>query len=229
LPYAGATRLQTCVPFDHNEYEMTMAAMLEVEKVADVLQSYPGSKVFITGHTDATGSADYNLLLSNQRALQIAKYLEMRGVGRSRISLEGKGEHEPVARNYHADGSDAPLGRYLNRQVKLTIESPEPIRADLAGFYVPAALRQKDGEPEEGSSDYWFTVQVLACQSAMSLSRIEGLKEVQEFEGRDGYFRYASGEFRTFEEARTALDLIKESGYPDAFIQTLDWYSKRSR
>ena len=228
-PVAGSRTLQTSVPFDHNAYELTMAAMLEVEKVADVMQTYPDTRVSLTGHADATGASDYNLLLSNQRAAKIADYLEMRGVDRSRVRLEGKGEHAPVARNYYADGSDAPLGRYLNRQVTLTIESPEPISAELSGFYVPAALKIEAEAQEAGSSDYWFTIQVLACKAPLQSSELEGLEKVREYECKDNYFRYASGEYRTFEEARAALKGIRESGYPDAFIQTMEWYNRKTR
>jgi len=228
-PVAGARVLQTSVPFDHNASELTMAAMLEVEKVADVMQKYPDTKIRLTGHADATGSSDYNLLLSSQRAEQIAGYLEMRGVERSRVTLEGKGEHAPVARNYYADGSDAPLGRYLNRQVSITLESPEPIRAELAGFYVPAALKAEAGEQEAGSSDYWFTIQVLAKTTSINFEELVGLDMLREYSCKDNIFRYTCGEYRSFEEARSSLERIKKTGYPDAFIQTLEWYSRAAR
>jgi len=227
--HAGATRLQSTVPFDHNAYELNMAAVLEVEKVADLMQTYPETKISLTGHADATGSSEYNLLLSNQRAVKIAEYLEMRGVDRSRVSLEGKGENAPVARNFYSDGSDAPLGRYLNRQVTLTIESPEPIVAELSGFYVPNSLKTPPGEEPSGSSDFWFTIQVLAKKGGVELSSFGALDGVKEYVCKDNYYRYTFGEYRSFEEARSSLNRIRESGYPDAFIQTIEWYSKASR
>ncbi len=49
---------------------------------------------------------------------------------------------------------------------------------------------------------------------------------MEKYECKDGYFRYAFGKFRSFEEARLTLEKMKASGYPDAFIQTLAWYER---
>jgi hypothetical protein len=225
----GATRLQTSVPFEHNAFELSMAAMLEVEKVADLMQTYPETRVRLTGHADATGSSDYNLLLSNQRADQISRYLQMRGVDPSRISLEGKGESAPVALNKYPDGTDAPLGRYLNRQVTVTIESPRPIQAELSGFYVPSSLKPA---PENGQSEspaYWFTIQLHASFTQRQMSYFQGLNGVREYPCKDKFYRYTYGEYRTFDEAKIQLDKLQDAGYPDAFIQTLDWYTRAVR
>ncbi|MCP4310488.1 MAG: OmpA family protein [Bacteroidetes bacterium] len=224
----GATRLQTTVPFEHNASELIMAAVLEVERVADLMQTFPETNIHISGHADATGSTDYNLWLSSRRANKIAKHLEMKGVDRGRISLEGKGEKAPVARNAYPDGSDAPLGRYLNRQVILTIESPEPIRAELSGLFVPTNLRPETVEPR-GQNDFYFTIQVLAKQSPTQVSEFKGIDKVKEFACKDNFYRYTCGEYHTYEEASIARGLIRESGYPDAFIQTMEWYSKAVR
>ncbi len=197
-----------------------MAAMLEVEKVADLMQTYPETRVSLTGHADATGSSDYNLLLSHQRADQISHYLEMRGIDPSRVSLEGKGESSPVARNIYPDGTDAPLGRYLNRQVTVTIESPQPIQAELAGFYVPSSLKPAPRNGQAVIPDYWFTIQLHASYSQTQMSHFQGLGGVKEYPCQDECYRYAYGEYRTFEEAKIHLDETERfwiSGclYPD--------------
>ncbi|MCK4748982.1 MAG: OmpA family protein, partial [Bacteroidales bacterium] len=226
VPVAGATRIQTAVPFDHNAIELGMAAMLEVEKISDVMQSYPETNVWITGHADATGSSDYNMLLSHQRAEQISQYLEMHGIDPSRVSLEGKGESAPVARNTYADGTDAPLGRYLNRQVKVTIVSPESIQVELAGFYVPSSLKPSPGDVHHDGSSFGFTIQVFATLTQVDRSQFKGLTDMEEHICRDDYFRYTYGAYRTFDEAKAGLKNLQHSGHPDAFIQTLDWYKK---
>ncbi len=223
---AGATRLQTSVPFDHNGYELSMAAMLEVEKIADVMQSHPETSVRLTGHADATGSSDYNLLLSHQRADRVARYLEKRGIDPGRVTLEGKGEAAPVAVNRFPDGTDAPLGRYLNRQVTVLILSPEPIQAELAGFYVPASLKPAPGSERPEPTDYSFTIQVLASLSPVDLSYFNRLPDVREYACKDSHYRYAAGSYRTYTEAMKALERLHKSGYPDAFVQTLNFYRK---
>jgi hypothetical protein len=199
---------------------------LEIERVAEVLQTYPGTSIHLSGHTDATGSPDYNMLLSNQRVVKIVEYLEMRGIDPDRITAEGKGENAPVARNIYPDGSDAPLGRYLNRQVIVTLESPEPMQIELSGFYVPGPLKFTARPDDSGTSFYWFTVQLAAHVYPLGSSYFKNISPVEKYECKDGYFRYAFGKFRTFDEARLALEKIEVSGYPDAFIQTIAWYER---
>jgi outer membrane protein OmpA-like peptidoglycan-associated protein/tetratricopeptide (TPR) repeat protein len=225
---AGSTMLETSVPFDHNSCELGMAAILEVEKVADLMQVYPETRVRLTGRADATGSPGYNMLLSNQRADQVARYLELRGIAPERITLEGKGELAPVARNAYQDGSDAPLGRYLNRQVTVVILSPEPIQAQLNGSYVPISLRPEPGEDLSEAYEFWFTIQLSAATKPIKISSFSEPSNVREYSCKDGYFRYTYGQFRTFSEARAKLGLLRDSGFPDAFIQTLEWYEKAS-
>ncbi|MEN8157221.1 MAG: OmpA family protein [Bacteroidota bacterium] len=232
-PSAGATRLETSVPFEYNEFELSMAAMLEVEKLADLMQTYPEITVRLTGHADATGPEAYNLLLSHQRVDQIFRYLEMRGIDQARVSMEGKGEKAPVARNSFPDGKDAPLGRYLNRQVTVTVESPEPINfiepfgvQPLAGFYVPASLKPGPDTESTENSSYWFTIQLLATKAKFQSSRFAKLEDVREYRCKDGLYRYTVSAYRTFGEAKHALDKLQDSDYPDAFIQTVEWYDR---
>lgn len=225
-PESGAVSLRTSVPFEHNAYELTMPAMLEVEKVADLMQTYPRTRVTLTGRADATGSPAYNMLLSNQRAAQVAGYLEKRGIDDDRITLVGMGEESPVALNSYPDGSDAPLGRYLNRQVTVEISSPQPVRASLAGFYIPESLSAGSEEQREGRSTFWFTIQVKADTEQLDASQLEGLGEVKEYRCSDGIYRYTSGKYRDFTAALKALETIQDSGHTDAFIQTLEWYEE---
>jgi outer membrane protein OmpA-like peptidoglycan-associated protein len=69
--------------------------------------------VVIEGHTDSMGSEDYNLQLSEQRALAVQSALMQRGVQGSQISTAGKGEGLPVASN------DTAAGRQQNRRVEV--------------------------------------------------------------------------------------------------------------
>jgi outer membrane protein OmpA-like peptidoglycan-associated protein len=226
VPAAGSTHLQTSIPFDHNECELSMAAMLELEKVSEIMLNYPGTRVHLCGHADATGTADYNLLLSGQRAGRIADYLEERGIDPHRIACEGRGESDPLARDRNADGSDAPLGRYLNRQVVVTLESPEPIPSELQGFYVPSRLKVDPAQAKQEEGSIRFTIQVCADFRPVGPDGFRGLTGVKEHICKDDYYRYTFGSYTSFQEARSVLDEIRESGYPDAFIQTVDWYTR---
>ena len=89
---------------------LTALAPETLDGFADDLVENPETTVRLTGHADATGSSDYNMLLSHQRVDQVAGYLEVRGIDPGRIFREGRGDTSPVARNSYPDGTDAPLG-----------------------------------------------------------------------------------------------------------------------
>lgn len=75
-------------------------------------------QVRIVGHTDSTGSDAINDPLSLERARTVRNYLEDRGVPSSRLMIEGRGSHQPVADN----STDA--GRAKNRRVEIFLREP---------------------------------------------------------------------------------------------------------
>ena len=82
---------------------------------AQNLQQFPNSRITIVGHTDNTGTVQYNQGLSEGRARAVASQLIANGVSPGRISTFGEGEFNPVASNSTA------AGRQQNRRVVLTI------------------------------------------------------------------------------------------------------------
>ena len=87
--------------------------------VAGNLQAYPNSTISIEGHTDNTGTANYNRILSQRRANAVADILVNNGVPPARLYAVGRGENEPVASNLSA------TGRAQNRRVEIVIR-PNP-------------------------------------------------------------------------------------------------------
>lgn len=83
--------------------------------VAGNLQAYPNSTISIEGHTDNTGTANYNKILSQRRANAVADILVNNGVPPARLYAVGRGEDEPVASNLSA------TGRAQNRRVEIVI------------------------------------------------------------------------------------------------------------
>ena len=83
--------------------------------VAGNLQAYPNSTISIEGHTDNTGTANYNRILSQRRANSVADILVNNGVPPARLYAVGRGENEPVASNLSA------TGRAQNRRVEIVI------------------------------------------------------------------------------------------------------------
>lgn len=83
--------------------------------VALVLNEYKSTMIEVAGHTDSTGSENYNQLLSQQRAQSVSDILNRKGVTGVRIDTVGYGESRPIATN------SSPAGRQQNRRVELTL------------------------------------------------------------------------------------------------------------
>ncbi|MFO7275894.1 MAG: OmpA family protein [Pseudomonadota bacterium] len=87
-----------------------------LNSVALVLKEYDKTLIEVAGHTDSTGSDQYNQVLSERRAASVAQYLQSQGVNPQRIITVGAGEKYPIAPN------DTPEGRQANRRVELSLE-----------------------------------------------------------------------------------------------------------
>ena len=83
--------------------------------VTMVLKEYNKTVIEVAGHTDSSGSDQYNMQLSERRAQSVASYLSSQGVQSSRLMTVGAGETRPVASN------DSEQGRSANRRVEMTI------------------------------------------------------------------------------------------------------------
>lgn len=83
--------------------------------LADNLRQFPDSTVVIVGHTDNTGSSEFNQSLSERRANAVADVLINAGTRAGRIAASGRGEASPIATNL------TPEGRAQNRRVDIII------------------------------------------------------------------------------------------------------------
>ncbi|MDR3204383.1 MAG: OmpA family protein [Deltaproteobacteria bacterium] len=100
------------IKFDFDKAVVKKRYLGEVQKVADFLNSHPGSEAVIEGHTDAVGNDEYNQELSERRAKAVYDVLvNAFGVSSSKIQWAGYGESRPIADNETAEG------RALNRRV----------------------------------------------------------------------------------------------------------------
>jgi outer membrane protein OmpA-like peptidoglycan-associated protein len=111
-------------PVDSSTISPAMRAVLD--DVAASMIRYPNSLIDVMGHTDSTGSDQYNLELSRRRAESVANYLVSRGVARSRIETLGYGEQYPVGDNTTV------AGREQNRRVEIRITPVTAADVDAA-------------------------------------------------------------------------------------------------
>lgn len=102
---------------------LTGATSLPRPLFAEVLVRYPDTYITVEGHTDSTGTTEYNQKLSERRADAVRDMLIRGGVPASRISIMGYGESDPVADN------STPEGRQSNRRVQLEIRPDEKLKA----------------------------------------------------------------------------------------------------
>ena len=101
--------------FAVNSAQLRSGLYAELDRVAQVLAAYPQTTITVAGHTDSTGSEDYNQTLSQKRADSVKNALIQRGVAPQRITAIGYGEGQPIADN------DTDFGRQQNRRVNVYI------------------------------------------------------------------------------------------------------------
>ncbi len=103
------------VTFATDSSDLNPAFFDVLNSVGKVLKQFDKTVVEVAGHTDSTGSEQYNQALSERRAATVAQYLEAKGVATQRILTVGMGETRPVADN------GTPEGRQANRRVEITM------------------------------------------------------------------------------------------------------------
>lgn len=86
-----------------------------LNNLASSFKQYNQNNIEIVGHTDSTGSHQYNVNLSQLRAQSVANYLMAQGVEPGRLSSRGMGPDQPVASN----ATEA--GRSQNRRVEIKL------------------------------------------------------------------------------------------------------------
>ncbi len=103
------------VSFDTNRYEIKPNLRPILDRFATTLNQNPVTTVTIIGHTDSTGTDAINNPLSVNRAAATRDYLVSHGVAANRISINGRGSHEPIADN------NTIQGRAQNRRVEIFV------------------------------------------------------------------------------------------------------------
>jgi outer membrane protein OmpA-like peptidoglycan-associated protein len=103
------------ITFKTDSAELDPSFYKVLNSVDIVVKKYNKTVVEVAGHTDSTGSAEYNQKLSERRANSVAQYLESQGLASNRVVTVGAGATRPVADNA------TPEGRQANRRVELTL------------------------------------------------------------------------------------------------------------
>ncbi|WP_310589482.1 OmpA family protein [Dyadobacter sandarakinus] len=110
--------------FKLNSAELSNDAKQELNKVAGILAKYDDTQILLEGHTDDTGSDDYNMKLSKRRAKAVSSYLESQNLPSSRLNTKWYGEAQPKFAN------DSEANREKNRRVEVAIYANESMKKD---------------------------------------------------------------------------------------------------
>jgi len=101
------------VHFDTAKWDIKPEFYPILEEVVTVLANNPDLDVEIEGHTDNSGSLEFNQKLSENRAKAIMEYFIKEGINPKRLPAKGFGLSQPI------DTNDSPEGRAKNRRVEL--------------------------------------------------------------------------------------------------------------
>jgi len=112
--------------FAFNKSDLSVGAMSNLDKAITVFQKYPETNIEIQGHTDSKGSENYNMKLSNERAVNVRNYLHRNGVASSRLTVKAFGESAPKYDNNTAEG------QAQNRRVEFLITANEKMKQEAA-------------------------------------------------------------------------------------------------
>jgi len=103
------------VLFETGKYALSTDAQLKLAKLSGIIQAHPGLNLAIEGYTDTTGTPDFNMKLSGQRADTVRQFLIAQGLSPDSITSEGLGQADPIADNTTA------AGRKQNRRVEIIL------------------------------------------------------------------------------------------------------------
>ncbi len=116
-PLSGeALAIVTNINFDFDSDALRPDAREKLARVLAILKANTDVNVKVIGHTDSTGPEDYNQALSVRRAQSVANYLADNGVNAGRLSVDGRGESEPLVDNATR------AGRAVNRRVEFEVQ-----------------------------------------------------------------------------------------------------------
>lgn len=103
------------IRFALDSYEVTADIERSLVHISDAMNHKKLKNCFfiVEGHTDSTGTPEYNLYLSEQRAISVRNYLIKNNVDKKRLLVVGKGETEPLdLKNINSS---------VNRRVQFTV------------------------------------------------------------------------------------------------------------
>jgi outer membrane protein OmpA-like peptidoglycan-associated protein len=117
--------------FRINSDELSDSAKYTLGKLAGVFNNYPETIILVEGHTDNTGTEEYNTELSKKRAYTVSTYLISKGVSKDRFEIKWYGETQPKYPN------DTDANRKLNRRVEVAVIANNQLKKEAEEGKIP--------------------------------------------------------------------------------------------
>jgi peptidoglycan-associated lipoprotein len=117
LDQSQRATLEERIGFDFDRSDLSAQAREELSAKAEVLREMTDLSIRIEGHADERGSDEYNLALSNRRAIAAMRYLVNQGIAQERLEAVGYGEERPL------DSAETEAAWAKNRRDEFRISS----------------------------------------------------------------------------------------------------------
>ncbi|APZ48029.1 cell envelope biogenesis protein OmpA [Polaribacter reichenbachii] len=103
--------------FNTNRASFKSGVTKQLDGMIGVMNEFEKAEFDINGYADSTGTAAYNLMLSDKRANAVKNYFVKKGINESRLTAKGFGEDNPV------DSNSTRKGRANNRRVEVKVKN----------------------------------------------------------------------------------------------------------
>jgi outer membrane protein OmpA-like peptidoglycan-associated protein len=121
----GSVLVMDKIYYEYNKATLNYSAIQNIEGLLKIMRGYPDMEVDLVVHADPRGEASLNQALTDERAVNMKKYVVFRGISESKINAFGMGEREPL--NRCGDGMDCPEEEFRkNSRIEVRIRKLGP-------------------------------------------------------------------------------------------------------
>ena len=106
-------RITLYINFETGKSDIKPESQNIIDQIAEMLNANPGLRISAEGHTDNTGTAASNQLLSENRGKAVMNALIAKQIDKGRLSSKGWGQTKPIADNTTEEG------KAINRRVEI--------------------------------------------------------------------------------------------------------------